>query len=243
LFHTSTGCSPGGRLDCRRHAKITNWRLITSRRFTVPFVGDPDWKLMDYRASWLDGDRVVNVEVSWDAGGGDGLFVAMVDGVPHPIDEEADLLDLAPRGAVLTFDRGGVTISIWRDGEDAHASASAVVEGRPRTATVGVHTHGSTAIESALRVLGEVDPSRAAPRVCFFCAHSDYEPSTGYGGGHLACFVASAEQYRAIAISKSAWERKYDAWGADANLRFRWVDEHYTCPLWERRPLGHGYRG
>lgn len=50
---------------------------------------------------------MVTVPVSWDSGEDDGLFLAMVDGVPHPIDEEADLLDIAPPGAVVTLNHPG----------------------------------------------------------------------------------------------------------------------------------------
>lgn len=219
----------------------------------MPFVGDPHWRLMDYDASWRDGDRVVTVRVSWNANANANdtandtanandndsgrSFTAMVDGVPHPIDDEEDLVGLAPHGAVVSIERGGVTISCQRDGTELQARASAVVDGRQLTGPT------RTSIESALHDLGEVEPSRTAPRVCFFCTHSDYEPNTGFGGGHLACFVASDHKYSAIATSDSSWTRKYEPWSAKQDLSYRWVDELGTCTLWKRRPTQHGYRG
>lgn len=85
-----------------------------------------------------------------------------------------------------------------------------------------------------------MSPGLDGVRRCFLCAHSDYEPSTGWGGGHLACFITSAERYRAAATSDSAWTRKYGPWN---RLTFAWVDELGTCESWERRPPNHGYRG
>jgi hypothetical protein len=204
----------------------------------MPFVGDRNWRLLDYRAVWTVAGRAVEVAVRWGSGepDADALFAAEIDGFPHPIDDEEGLLSLAPEGAVVTFERGGVAVEMWREAGHIRARASASIDGASRTGPV------ADGIEAALYGLGEVDPRRAAPERCFYCAHSDYEPSTGFGGGHLACFVASADEYRAIATSESAWDRKYGAWGGQS-LAFRWVDELDTCPLWQRRPRGHGYRG
>ena len=215
------------------------------------FVGDSDWQLMPYEAQWRDGDRVVTAVVRWDDGDeGDELFIAQVDGVRHPITEEADLLGIAPPGAVVVFERGGVCLSMWTGEaeQDAagqartrfHAVASSEVGNRTLTGAIATGSDASATLEQAVMNLGEAEPDRSAPRVCFLCAHSDYEPGTGWGGGHLACFLTSAERYRAAATSDDAWTRKYGPWSW---LTFTWVDELGTCESWERRPPNHGYRG
>jgi hypothetical protein len=206
----------------------------------MPFIGDDDWRLMDYRARWRVGDRTVVADVRWDTGG-DAMFLALVDGEPHAVDDEGDLLDLAPPGTAIIFERGGVTVSIRRGGGAIEARASALVEGRERAGPSVTASSAGAAIERALYALGELDADRAGPRVCFLCAHSDYEPSTGFGGGHLACFVEDAERYHAFATSEHSSERKWGVWRE--SLRYRWVDELDTCARWRRRPPRHGYRG
>jgi hypothetical protein len=201
-------------------------------------IGDPEWRLMDFRAWWREGSRTVDV-VFRDDPDGDSRYTGVIDGVRHAIDEEVDLLDLAPVGAEVQFERGGVTVSMRRIDTVVEARAFAVVDRRPRVGARVTSRFPYAAIEGALYALGEVDTERTAPRICFLCEHSDYEPSTGFGGGHLACFVAEAERYRTIATSDSAHERKYGR----GRLPFRWVDELDTCPRWERRPPKHGYRG
>lgn len=219
-------------------------------RFKV-FVGDRDWKLMPYVAHWRDGDRAVAASVRWDDGDEGGeLFIAEVDGARHAVTEEADLLGIAPPGAVVTFERGGVRVSLWAGETEPDAAgqrqgqfsavASSAAAGQPLTGAIATASHASAALEQAVMNLGRTRPDRAAPRVCFLCAHSDYEPGTGWGGGHLACFLTSAAQYRAAAASSSARTRKYGPWHG---LTYTWTDELGTCGSWERRPENHGYRG
>jgi hypothetical protein len=195
---------------------------------------------MDFHARWRDGTRAVNVLFHHDPDG-EATYTGLIEGVPYSVDDETDLLDLAPPGAEVTFERGGVSVSMRRGHTGVEAHAAAVVDGRPRTGSSVTHPTPGAAIEAALHALGEIDAERTAPQVCFLCAHSDYEPSTGFGGGHLACFVADAEKYGALATSDSSRERKWGMWRD--HLRYRWVDEMDTCPLWQRRPHGHGYRG
>lgn len=188
---------------------------------------------MDYDATWSDGERGGTIAVRWgsDREDSDGLFAATVDGVERWIDEEEDLLGLVPDGARVTVTRGGVTLTFWRDAGALRVRASADRRDGPVT----------DGFERALVALGELDEARTAPRRCFWCTHSDYEPSTGFGGGHLACFVSCAERYHAAATSPDHWTRKWAMWGWD--FGYRWVDELDTCPAWARRPRKHGYRG
>jgi hypothetical protein len=209
----------------------------------MSFIGDHDWQLMNYAAWWQVDGRTVQADVRWnlDPDNDGGLFAATVDGVPRMIDDEGDLLALAPPGAEVTFERGGVRMQLRRAGRLTHARASAVVDGLAYAGPETVDASPCTAIEKAMYALGEVDAQRTAPRTCFFCTHSDYEPGTGFGCGHLACFVADANRYHQIATSAQPRERKWGMWRD--SLRYRWVDECDTCPHWKRRPPDHGYRG
>lgn len=201
----------------------------------MPFVGDPEWKLLDYCASIELEEKLTVLFVDGSRDDGPSRFVTKIDGVEHWIDDETDLLGLAPEGAVVSFERGGVTVAMQRVDGKLTAWASAWMG--------GVKTIGAKAsnIEGALLALVEKDRGADCPRLCFYCTHSDYEPSTGFGGGHLACFVESALAYDQVARSPNPRERKWGMWRDD--LSFRWVDELDTCSSWQRRPPKHGYRG
>src|SRR3954466_15666479 len=86
---------------------------------------------MDYRASWGGAGRRVEVEVRWNTDSDlDGLFVAVVDGVPVSIEDEGDLLDLAPHGAEVAFERGGVQVRMRKADQETFVRASTVLGGR-----------------------------------------------------------------------------------------------------------------
>ena len=115
-------------------------------------------------------------------------------------------------GAEVTFKRGGVRVQLRRAGRLSARPGVAMVDGLAYAGPETVDASPCTAIEKAMYALGETDAQRTAPRACFFCTHSDYEPSTGFGGGHLACFVADADRYHQIATSAQPRERKWGMW-------------------------------
>ena len=106
--------------------------------------------------------------------------------------------------------------------------------------TLNVRDGSWQTLEWALVHLGELTPERLAPHRCFWCKFSDYEAGTGFGdGSHLGCFVRDAEAYERIATDPDMRVRRGRPWA----LRFAIVDDFHSCPEWQRRPPGFGYRG
>ena len=157
----------------------------------------------------------------------EGLFTLELDTTCVSIDEPSDLVAVVEQGAEATADFGAFLLVMWRapDGRLRYRARTQDVSG-------SASPDDETACWSLLDALGDA----RAPRACFFCRWSDVEPSTGWG--HLGCAVDHSEDYHAVATSSDARRRK---WGPQSLLT--WVMEWHSCPRFEVRPLGYGYRG